>query len=345
MRAELSASYASSSKATRATCAALACGWFGRFALFGKSLDEYLALKPYSVMTQPWTLVTSGYYEMSLAALLVDASGLLYIGRALEPIWGSNELTRFVVGVNVAVATFSWLSMFALYILSGFDEFYLFAKFSGFHGVLAALLLALRQVLPEEPVFTGESSNISSSRAMASLRSIRNKHLIGTYLSFTALYAFMSGGRHHHIGLYLFDVWGAYSAWLYLRFFQPHGSGLRGDDSPDFAFAALFPPAARPVIARVSAPMRAAATRIAAARRRRDVTSDVESAPSSTPPNPKPSVSNAADTAVRAKLEKSKITVDQEDEAAKEKREKLAERGRAALEKKRSNPNEDGVIA
>jgi len=90
--------------------------------------------------------------------------------------------------------------------------------------------------------------------------------------------------------------------------------------------------------------MRAAATRIAAARRR-DATSDVESAPSSTPRNPTPSASGAADTAVRAKLEKSKISVDHEDEAAKEKREKLAERGRAALEKKRSNPSEDGVIA
>ena len=40
---------------------------------------------------------------------------------------------------------------------------------------------------------------------------LRNKHLIGAYLCFTAAYAFMSGGRHHHVGLFLFDIWGAYS--------------------------------------------------------------------------------------------------------------------------------------
>ena len=113
-------------------CGTLLAGWFARFAIFGKALDQVFALSPYAVFTRPWTLLTSGYYEMSLAAACVDACGLLYIGRTLEPIWGPKELTRFVVGVNVATATMSWFSMCLLYVFSGGDEFYLFARFAVF---------------------------------------------------------------------------------------------------------------------------------------------------------------------------------------------------------------------
>ena len=264
-------------------------------------------------MTHPWVLVTSGYYEMTFAALCFDVCCLLYIGKSLEPIWGATELLRFVVGVNIAVATMSWISMFLLYVISAGDEFYLFAKFGGFHGVLAALMLALRQVLPEEPVFA----------AGALLRTLRNKHLIGAYLTFTAVYAFMSGGRHHHVGLYLFDIWGAYAAWVYLRYFQPHGAGPRGDASADFAFAALFPPQARPVIARVSAPLHAIATKFA----HRSVVQkppDVEAA------SPKLSTTMGVhDAVVRAKMENNE---DDDDDSTHAKREARKERARKLLE-------------
>lgn len=270
VKTELTTSYVSSSQGTKRLCAVLATAYAAHCS-FGASADAFLALQAYAVMTHPWVLVTSGYYEMSLSALCFDVCGLLYIGKALEPIWGASELSRFVIGVNFATCTLSWVSMFFLYIISAGDEFYLFAKFGGFHGVLAALMLALRQVLPEEPVF---GVGVGDDASLAGLRSLRNKHLIGMYLTFTAVYAFMSGGRHHHVGLYLFDVWGAYAAWLYLRFVQPHGAGApRGDASADFAFAALFPPQARPVVARVSAPLHAIATKFS---RRGVVQTDVE---------------------------------------------------------------------
>lgn len=138
------------------TCATLVLGCAARKMVIGeKTFDAAFALEAYATTRKPWTLVTSGYVERSFAALVVDCWGLLYIGGILEPVWGAKELTRFVVGVNLATTTLAWLSMCALYALSAGDEFYLFAKFSGFHGVLAALLLALRQTSPEEPVFAG----------------------------------------------------------------------------------------------------------------------------------------------------------------------------------------------
>lgn len=315
------------------TCATLVLGCAARKMVIGeKTFDAAFALEAYATTRKPWTLVTSGYVERSFAALVVDCWGLLYIGGILEPVWGAKELTRFVVGVNLATTTLAWLSMCALYALSAGDEFYLFAKFSGFHGVLAALLLALRQTSPEEPVFAGEGAlGAGTSGVVASLRALRNKHLIGAYLCFTAAYAFMSGGAHHHVGLYLFDIWGAYSAWVYLRFFQPHGSGARGDDSDDFAFAALFPPAARPVIARVSAPIGAAARALEARRRRAREEADTRAAASTATAKPAQSpAAAAAATVVRAKLESSSAR--EEDDDAKSKREARAARGRALVE-------------
>ena len=336
-RESLTRSARTSSAFARATCGTLAATWTARAIVFGPSLDDALALTPFSVVSKPWTLVTSGYYEMSLAALAADCCGLLYIGKVLEPVWGPRELARFVLGVNVATATMSWLSMCALYVFSGFDEFYLFAKFGGFHGVLAALLLALRQTSPEEPVF--DDARFGEGDDYASLRALRNKHLIGAYLCFTAAYAFMSGGEHHHIGLYLFDVWGAYSAWVYLRFFQPHGTGARGDSSADFAFAALFPPAARPVVARVAAPIGAAA-RVLAERRLRAQEARASAATAATESSTQTTQSTAAaaaDAAVRAKLQKSQAS---EDDDAKAKRERLAARGRAIIDARAAAPPE-----
>lgn len=336
-RETLTRSARTSSAFARGTCGMLVATWIARAIVFGPSLDDLLALTPYSVVSKPWTLVTSGYYEMSLAAVATDCCGLLYIGKVLEPVWGARELARFVLGVNVATATMSWLSMCALYVFSGLDEFYLFAKFGGFHGVLAALLLALRQTSPEEPVF--DDARFGGADDYASLRALRNKHLIGAYLCFTAAYAFMSGGKHHHIGLYLFDVWGAYSAWVYLRFFQPHGTGPRGDSSADFAFAALFPPAARPVVARVSAPIGAAARALAERRLRAQearaagATADAQSSAQTT----QSAALAAADAAVRAKVQKSQAP---DDDDAKAKRERLAARGRAVIDARAAAPPE-----
>jgi hypothetical protein len=69
--------------------------------------------------------------------------------------------------------------------------------------------------------------------------------------------ALLNGAEHHHIGLFLFVLFGAYSGWLYLRFFQtvshaagstshPGGAGassvvLMGDPRDEFSFAALWP--------------------------------------------------------------------------------------------------------
>ena len=111
----------------------------------------YLALVPEKTIPCVWNVFTSGFYEMNVFGLAVDAVGVMYLGRLLEPIWGTREFVNFVVVVQTCVGVAAFVTMYILYVATA-SQFYLFAKFSGFHGVLAALTVALRQQLPEERV-------------------------------------------------------------------------------------------------------------------------------------------------------------------------------------------------
>jgi hypothetical protein len=145
------------------------------------------------------------------------------------------------------------------------DQYYLFARFGGFQGVTAALLVALRQTSPDDP-FAPELLP-----PLAAL-GLRHRHLSGAFVAGTAVLALFSGALHHHIGLYSFVLSGSYFGWLYLRFFQPvsvacgargdaqagdavSGSALRGDPREEFSFASLFPTPLQPAISRLSAPL------------------------------------------------------------------------------------------
>lgn len=104
-------------------------------------------------------------------------------------------------------------------------------------------------------------------------------HLAGIlYREGTAALCIVSGAEHHHIGLYLFVAFGAYSGWCYLRYFQLRcadgadragsegvdveggatgGVQMRGDSSEEFAFAAQFPVFLQPILRRLTDPCHA----------------------------------------------------------------------------------------
>ena len=218
--------------------------------------STYLALMPEKTVPCVWNVLTSGFYEMNLVGTAIDVLGVLYLGRTLEPIWGAGELMHFVLIVQTSVGLASFISMYVAYVLSA-DPFYIMAKFSGFHGVLAGLLVAVRQQLPDERV----PVPIHVARYIPELR---NKHLPGLYCVGVLAYCVFSGGKHHHVGLFLFSLYGAYASWVYLRWFQLHpariavGTGVVrqtvkgaetdrwGDDRDDFEFAEQFPSAIKP---------------------------------------------------------------------------------------------------
>ena len=206
--------------------------------LFPGGAADALALQPDKVVPRLWSLVTSSFYEWNVLALFIHVTVVFTLGQRVERVWGAREFVRFVLLVNASVGTATFVCMYVLYIASR-DQYYLFTTFGGFQGVVAGLLVAWRQVAPEEPVGSTQ---------------LRAKHMLPLYVVFCLALAILSGAEHHHIGLYLFVVFGAYSAWVYLRFFQTvaHSSGtlvgasvasshLRGDPRLEFSFASLWP--------------------------------------------------------------------------------------------------------
>ena len=145
------------------------------------------------------------------------------------------------------------------------DQYYLFARFGGFQGVTAGLLVALRQTSADEPF----APDLLPPLAALGLR---HRHLSGAFVTATAVLTLFNGAMHHHIGLMSFVLFGSYYAWVYLRFFQPvavacgaraaagadtaadGAATLRGDPREEFSFSSLFPTPLQPAISRLAAP-------------------------------------------------------------------------------------------
>ena len=215
-----------------------------------------LALLPEKTVPCVWNVLTSVFYAMNLVGAAIDVLGVLYLGRTLEPIWGAGELMHFVLVVQTSVGIASFVSMYVAYVLSS-DQFYLFAKFSGFHGVLAGLLVAVRQQLPEERVPVP-----AQIARLAPDSQLRNRHLPGLYCAGVLAFCVLSGAKHHHVGLFLFPVartrLGRTSGGSSSTGEDRGGDGVArqmlrgaevdrwGDDRHDFDFAEQFPSAMRP---------------------------------------------------------------------------------------------------
>ncbi|GFY84554.1 rhomboid protein-like protein [Actinidia rufa] len=60
------------------------------------SAVTYLALIPARTIPFAWNLITSGYIEQSVHGAVISTIGLLFIGKLLEPIWGSREFLKFI---------------------------------------------------------------------------------------------------------------------------------------------------------------------------------------------------------------------------------------------------------
>jgi membrane associated rhomboid family serine protease len=260
VKEELGVLVKTSTPTTKLIAGVLACSFVAHL-LLGRWTAPVLALVPEKTVPCVWNVVTSGFYEMNAISFAVDVLGVLYLGRLLEPIWGTPEFVRFVVVAQCAVGVSAFLTMYALYVCTR-SQYYLFAQFGGFHGVLVALTVALRQQLPEERVPLPPPIG-------AALR-LRNKHLPGAYLVAAGALSVANGAKHHHIGLWLFAAYGALAGWCYLRYFQrvqrrKEGSAgaeddcevAYGDDREEFEFAAQFPETCAPVVRFVTDPIHA----------------------------------------------------------------------------------------
>ncbi len=199
----------------------------GYLLSYNQNVVQYLSVIPGKLLPPNyflWTLITHSFIELHLYELVADWLIIFLYSKMLEPLWGTNEcvLFYFIITVSVAIATsFFYLFLFAV----TFDEHFLFdINIHGLASLLGGFMVAIKQIMPDTIIF-----DLSFVR-------IRQDHLPLLMVLFSTL-LFIVGltDRNYAIMLTL----GVFISWIYLRFFQRHKNGNRGDSSSSFVFARL----------------------------------------------------------------------------------------------------------
>ncbi|XAR52378.1 hypothetical protein NMG60_11020419 [Bertholletia excelsa] len=194
------------------------------------SAVEYLALIPARTIPFAWNLITAGYLEQTVYGVVISTIGLLFIGKLLEPIWGSREFLKFIFVVNFLTSLGVFVTAISLYYITR-QENYLYMPMSGFQGVLSGFLVGVKQIIPDQEL---------------SLLKIKVKWLPSIALLVSIMISFFTEESAAYLPTLIF---GTYMSWIYLRYFQKKPeTKLRGDPSDEFAFSTFFPEFLRPVI-------------------------------------------------------------------------------------------------
>ncbi|KAL9227957.1 hypothetical protein vseg_003587 [Gypsophila vaccaria] len=200
-------------------------------------LLNYLALIPARTIPFAWNLVTAGYIEQTIYGVVVSILGLLFIGKQLEPIWGSKEFLKFIFVVNFLTSVFVFITAIALYYATRL-ELYLYMPMSGFQGVLAGFLVGIKQIVPNQEL------------SLFGVARLKAKWLPSIMIVISIIASFFVADSAAYLPMIIF---GSYMSWIYLRFFQTKPeTSFKGDPSDEFSFSSFFPEILRPVVAPIS---------------------------------------------------------------------------------------------
>ncbi|XP_073274021.1 rhomboid-like protein 19 [Primulina huaijiensis] len=202
---------------------------------FLPSAVSYLALIPAKTIPFAWNLITAGYIERSIYGVVISTIGLLFIGKLLEPIWGSREFLKFIFAVNFLTSVCVFITAISLYYITR-EESYLYIPISGFQGVLSGFLVGIKQIMPDQEL---------------PWLKLKAKWLPSLALLVAVVVSFFTVESASSLPTLIF---GTYIGWIYLRYWQRNTEmKRRGDSSDDFAFSTFFPEFLRPVINPVAA--------------------------------------------------------------------------------------------
>jgi len=154
--------------------------------------------------------------------LLCDVAVVFLYGKLLEPLWGTFEMIIFFVIVNFLVVVLTTGTYLFLYLLTQDTDFLFDNYVHGMAGYLAGFAVAVKQAMPEHVLISSPFGKL------------RNLH-IPLLLLVAAVVARIIGAVDPPFPI-MFG-WGLFTSWVYLRFYQRHSSGSRGDMADNFALA------------------------------------------------------------------------------------------------------------
>ncbi|CAB3361793.1 Hypothetical predicted protein [Cloeon dipterum] len=169
-----------------------------------------------------YSAFTFCFLELHFWELLIDVLTLVLCGKLIEPLWGLVEMLIFFGVVNLSVAVLSAFFYLFLYMCSSNTELLFEVHIHGMAGYIAALSVAVKQIMPEHLVFRSPIGKITN----------RNIPLCVLGLSLILYLVGLIEGTYPTMYACGFLV-----SWTYLRFYQRHSNGTKGDMAESFCFA------------------------------------------------------------------------------------------------------------
>jgi len=169
-----------------------------------------------------WTAFTYCFLEIHFWEVCVDIITVGLCGKLIEPLWGALEMMTFFAVVNMGVAILSAFFYLILYVCTFNPDLLFHVHIHGLAGYIAGVSVAVKQIMPDHmlvktPLGKLTNRNIPLSVFFMSLVFWLIGLLEGTYPTM-----FLSG---------------LLISWNYLRFYQYHSNGTRGDMADNFTFA------------------------------------------------------------------------------------------------------------
>lgn len=184
-----------------------------------------------------WTAFTFCFLEVHFWEVLADIVTVGLCGKLIEPLWGQQEMLTFFAIVNLGVAVISTTFYLLLYMCTFNTDLLFTVHIHGLAGYIAGVSVAVKQIMPDLVLIKTPLGKLSN----------RNVPLIVFFLSLIIWLIGLLEGTYPTMFLS-----GLLVSWIYLRFYQRHSNGSRGDMADYFTFASFFPNVIQPPIAVVS---------------------------------------------------------------------------------------------
>ena len=222
MKQQFSAAFGNSSVVVKFICAAVFVSYF---LSFSDGAMNALTVTPGHVLPPNfwvWTYFTHCFIEVHIWVVLVDFGVVVLYGKLLEPLWGALEMLVFYLVVNLLVAVMTTFTYLIIYLATRNTDYLFDTRIHGLAAYLAGFSVAVKQVMPDHVLVNSPFGKL------------RNKH-IPLWLLVLAIVVAIIGGVDGPFPI-MFG-WGIAISWIYLRFYQKHSNGNRGDMTETFAFA------------------------------------------------------------------------------------------------------------
>lgn len=211
--------------------------FIGYVLSFKETAVVYLSVIPGKLLPPNfhiWSLITHSFLEVRFFHLVADYVIILLYSRMIEPLWGVYECVLFYFIITSLVAIFTSFYYYVVFAFT-FKEYFLFdIHINGLGGLLGGFVVAIKQIMPDTVIIN------------ASFIRIKQDHFPGLLILISLFLNLIGLTSSTYVVMLVF---GTLTGWVYLRFYQRHKNGTKGDSASSFVFASFFPTQIQPFIA------------------------------------------------------------------------------------------------